>query len=141
MEYLFHIIPLGSGGKMKNQQSNKVALTRGVVLTKAMMRAADRLGISGKQLSDVIGLSEAQISRMKNGQAALSEASKPFELSTLLVRVFRSLDAIVGGDESATKLWMTSPNTALNGCPIDRMISVQGLADVVTYLDARRAPI
>jgi hypothetical protein len=59
----------------------------------------------------------------------------------LLVRVFRSLDAIVGGDERATKLWMTSQNTALNGRPIDRMISVQGLADVVTYLDARRAPI
>ncbi|WP_458792575.1 antitoxin Xre/MbcA/ParS toxin-binding domain-containing protein [Yoonia sp. MH D7] len=127
--------------KMKNLQSNEVALTRGVVLTKAMMRAADRLGMSGKQLSDVIGLSAAQISRMKNGEAALSEASKPFELSALLVRVFRSLDAIVGGDERAIKLWMTSQNTALNGRPIDRMISVQGLADVVTYLDARRAPI
>ena len=46
---------------MKNLQSNEVALTRGVVLTKAMMRAADRLGMSGKQLSDVIGLSAAQI--------------------------------------------------------------------------------
>lgn len=81
---------------MKNLQSDEVALTRGVVLTKAMMRAADRLGLSGKQLSDVIGLSAAQISRMKNGEAVLSEASKSFELSALLVRVFRSLDAIVG---------------------------------------------
>ena len=93
---------------MKNLHANEVALTRSIVLTKAMMRAADRLGMSGKQLSDVIGLSAAQISRIKNGEAALSEASKPFELSALLVRVFRSLDAIVGGDESATKLWMTS---------------------------------
>jgi len=126
---------------MENLQSNEVALTRGLVLTKAMMRAADRLGMSGKQLSEVIGLSAAQISRMKNGEAALSEASKSFELSALLVRVYRSLDAIVGGDESATKLWMTSQNTALNGRPIDRMVSVEGLADVVTYLDARRAPI
>jgi transcriptional regulator with XRE-family HTH domain len=126
---------------MKNLQSSEVKLSRGVVLTKAMIRAADRLGMSGKQLSEVIGLSAAQISRMKNGEAALSEASKPFELSALLVRVFRSLDAIVGGDESAIKLWMTSQNTALNGRPIDRMVSVQGLADVVTYLDARRAPI
>jgi transcriptional regulator with XRE-family HTH domain len=138
----FHILfPQEVERKMKTLQSNEAALTRSVVLTKAMMRAADRLGMSGKQLSDVIGLSAAQISRIKNGEAALSEASKPFELSALLVRVFRSLDAIVGGDESATKLWMTSQNTALNGRPIDRMISVQGLADVVTYLDARRAPI
>lgn len=126
---------------MRNHQVNEAAPTRGIVLTKAMMRASDRLGMSGKQLSDVLGLSAAQISRMKNGEAALAEASKAFELSALLVRVFRSLDAIVGGDERAAKLWMTSQNAALYGRPIDRMVSVQGLADVVTYLDARRAPI
>lgn len=126
---------------MQNHQVNEAAPTKSVVLTKAVLRAADRLGMSGKLLSDVLGVSEAQISRMKNGDAALPETSKAFELSALLVRVFRSLDAIVGGDDRAAKLWMTSQNSALNGRPVDRMVSVQGLADVVTYLDARRAPI
>ena len=126
---------------MANHLINQPVPARGAVLTKAAMRAGARLGLSGKLLSDVLGISEAQVSRMRNGEAALSENTKAFELAALLVRVFRSLDAIVGGDEAAAKAWITSENTALGARPIDRMLSIQGLADVVTYLDARRAPI
>lgn len=126
---------------MINHAINQPAPARGAVLAKAAMRAGARLGLSGKLLSDVLGLSEAQISRMRNGEADLGENTKAFELAALLVRVFRSLDAIVGGDEAAAKAWITSENTALGARPIDRMVSIQGLADVVTYLDARRAPI
>jgi len=126
---------------MANHAINQSAPARGAVLTKAAMRAGGRLGLSGKLLSDVLGLSEAQISRMRNGEADLGENTKAFELAALLVRVFRSLDAIVGGDEAAAKAWITSENLALGARPIDRMVSIQGLVDVVTYLDARRAPI
>jgi CRP-like cAMP-binding protein len=126
---------------MENHHAKAAAPSRGVVLTKAAIRAAARLGMSGKLLSDVIGLSEAQVSRMRNGDVALTENTKAFELAALLVRVFRSLDAILGGDERAAQVWITSQNIALGGRPIDRMVSIQGLADVVTYLDARRAPI
>jgi len=126
---------------MTNHAIDHTAPARGAVLTKAAMRAGARLGLSGKLLSEILGLSEAQVSRMRNGEASLSENTKAFELAALLVRVFRSLDAILGGDEAAAKLWITSQNTALGARPIDRMVSVQGLADVVTYLDARRAPI
>lgn len=126
---------------MANHVINQPVPARGAVLTKAAMRAGARLGVSGKLLSDVLGISEAQVSRMRNGEADLSENTKAFELAALLVRVFRSLDAIVGGDEAAAKAWITSENTALGARPIDRMLSIQGLADVVTYLDARRAPI
>lgn len=126
---------------MENHHVKAAAPSRGVVLTKAATRAAARLGMSGKLLSDILGLSEAQVSRMRNGDVALAENTKAFELAALLVRVFRSLDAILGGDERATQVWITSQNVALGGRPIDRMVSIQGLADVVTYLDARRAPI
>ncbi|MBI1495452.1 antitoxin Xre/MbcA/ParS toxin-binding domain-containing protein [Halocynthiibacter styelae] len=126
---------------MTNHAINQSAPARGAVLTKAAMRAGARLGLSGKLLSDVLGLSEAQVSRMRNGEADLGENTKAFELAALLVRVFRSLDGIVGGDETAARAWITSENTALGARPIDRMVSIQGLADVVTYLDARRAPI
>lgn len=126
---------------MANHLTNASAPGRGAVLSKAATRAAARLGLSGKLLSKVLGLSEAQVSRMRKGEVALSEHTKAFELAALLVRVFRSLDAIVGGDETAAKAWIFSENSALGARPIDRMISVQGLADVVTYLDARRAPI
>ena len=63
------------------------------------------------------------------------------ELSILLLRVFRSLDAIVDGDENTTKSWMKNVNTALGDAPINKIVTVQGLIDVLTYLDARRATI
>ena len=114
---------------------------RGAVLTKAAIRAAERLGIHGRLLAEVIGVSEAQVSRFRNGKSALAEHTKPFELAALLVRAFRSLDAIIGGDEGVARAWMNASNSALGARPVERITSVQGLADVVTYLDARRAPL
>lgn len=113
----------------------------GVVLTKAALRAADRLGLSGRQLADIVGVSEATVSRWKRGDSLLEPGSKPFELAALLVRTFRSLDAITGGDEAVARRWLTAPNTALAARPVERMTQVQGLVDVTTYLDARRAPL
>ncbi|MDD3446807.1 MAG: DUF2384 domain-containing protein [Zavarzinia sp.] len=111
------------------------------VVTKAAIRAADRLGLSARALSEVIGVSEASVSRMKRGEYLLPEAGKSFELAVLLIRAFRALDAITGGDERALAAWVGSPNLALGGVPRDRMMTVGGLADVVAYLDARRAPL
>lgn len=112
---------------------------RGQVLTKAALRAAERLDIPGRLLSDVLGVSQAQISRFRRSQSMLIEDSKPFELAALLVRVFRSLDAITGGDEQVARAWLAAPNAALGARPLERIASAQGLVDVVTYLDARRA--
>jgi transcriptional regulator with XRE-family HTH domain len=113
----------------------------GAVLTKAALRAADRLGLSGRQLADIVGVSEATVSRWKRGESLLQPGSKPFELAALLVRTFRSLDAITGGDEAVARRWLAAPNTALAARPVERMTQVQGLVDVTTYLDARRAPL
>lgn len=113
----------------------------GAVLTKAALRAADRLGLSGRQLADIVGVSEATVSRWKRGDSLLEPGSKPFELAALLVRTFRSLDAITGGDEAVARRWLAAPNTALAARPVERMTQVQGLVDVTIYLDARRAPL
>jgi transcriptional regulator with XRE-family HTH domain len=126
---------------MQNPSTHNIAPERGAVLTKAAIRAAERLDLSGRLLADVLGVSEAQVSRFRNGEAALAERSKSFELAALLVRVFRSLDAITGGDEGVARAWMRAPNAALAARPADRILSAQGLVDVVTYLDARRAPL
>jgi transcriptional regulator with XRE-family HTH domain len=113
----------------------------GAVLTKAALRAAERLGLLGRQLADIVGVSEATVSRWKRGESLLEPGTKPFELAVLLVRVFRSLDAITGGDEAVARRWLTAHNTALAAKPVDRMMQIQGLVDVTAYLDARRAPL
>ena len=74
------------------------AATAPAVVTKATVRAAERLALSNRLLAEVLGVSEATVSRMGAGTYQLAPASKPFELAVLFVRLFRSLDAIVGGD-------------------------------------------
>jgi hypothetical protein len=122
-------------------QERQAAPGRGAVLSKAALAAADRLGLTARALARIIGVSEPTISRMKRGDLGLEEGTKPYELAALLVRAFRSLDAVTGGDERVARAWMQAENLALGGVPVTLMASVQGLCDVVAYLDARRAPL
>jgi hypothetical protein len=109
------------------------------VVTKAVTRAAERLGLSNRLLADVLGLSEATVSRMGSGSYRLDAGTKPFELALLFIRLFRSLDSIAGGDRAVARAWLRNENTALGAKPIALIESVTGLVNVVAYLDARRA--
>ena len=109
------------------------------LLTKAVLRAADRLAIKNAVLARILGLSGPTISRMRNGKYRLDRGQKPFELAVLLIRLYRSLDGIVGGDDSVAADWLTNKNTVLDGVPLELIQSVSGLANVIHYLDARRA--
>ncbi|HEX6588054.1 MAG TPA: MbcA/ParS/Xre antitoxin family protein [Longimicrobiales bacterium] len=107
------------------------------VLTRATLSAAARLGLRSRELAAVLGASEASVSRLK-GARMLDPASKEGELALLFLRLFRSLDALMGGDETRARAWLRAENLHLGGVPADRMRSVEGLIDVVQYLDAMR---
>ena len=109
------------------------------VITKAAVAAAERLGLNARALADILGLSEASVSRMKRQDHLLERGSKSFELAILFVRLFRSLDAIVGGDETVARQWLRNANRAFGAAPIDKIVTIAGLTDVLAYLDARRA--
>jgi hypothetical protein len=111
----------------------------GALVTKATLRAAERLGLSNKELARILGLSESTVSRMGARAYALTPEQKPYELALLFVRLYRSLDSIVGGDQAVAKTWLRADNTALGGTPLARIMSVAGLAETIAYLDARRA--
>ncbi len=108
------------------------------VLTKAVARAAERLGITKALLAKILGLSPPTVTRLYSGAYKLDERRKEWEFALLFVRVFRSLDSIVG-DEQTARRWLNSDNRALNGKPIDLIRRTDGLVRVVQYLDASRA--
>jgi hypothetical protein len=118
-----------------------VASERERVLTTATVRAAEHLDINASTLAAIIGVSQPTVSRMKSGTYFLAERSKPFELAQLFLRMFRSLDSIVGSDDATARSWLTTHNLALQGRPIDLVTKAQGLVETVMYLDARRAII
>lgn len=110
------------------------------VLSKAVARAAERLGVSRAQLARVLGVSAATITRLYSGAYLLEHNRKEWEFALLFVRVFRSLDSIVGNEASA-RIWLNSENHGLNGRPLDLIANTEGLVRVVQYLDASRARI
>lgn len=107
------------------------------VLTKATLAAAARLGLRNKHLAEVIGVSEATVSRWQSGRG-LDANRKEGELALLFLRLYRSLDALIGGDDIKARSWMHAENDHVGGVPADRIRTVEGLVDVVQYLDAMR---
>ncbi|RWC34483.1 MbcA/ParS/Xre antitoxin family protein [Mesorhizobium sp.] len=122
---------------MRLQAAAKTA--ENAVLTKATLRAADLLDITARVLASVIGVSEATVSRMRRDEFLLERGTKPFELAVLFVRLFRSLDAIVGGDAAVARAWLKNANTAFDAAPLEKILTITGLVDVIAYLDSRRA--
>ena len=108
------------------------------VLSKAVVRAAKLLDLTQRDVSAALGVSEATASRLFSGKYLLSpDRAKEWELARLLVRMFRSLDALWGHDETARQ-WLAGANLALAARPKDLLRSVEGMVRVVTYLDAAR---
>ena len=122
---------------MKQQIAEREARVA-AVLTKAALRAAALLEISQRELAAIVGVSPATLSRIASGQRSFSPATKEGELALLFVRVFRSLDALFGGDDVNSRAWLRTENLYLAGIPIELMQRVKGLVDVADYLDAMR---
>ncbi|WP_374586800.1 antitoxin Xre/MbcA/ParS toxin-binding domain-containing protein [Ideonella dechloratans] len=110
------------------------------VLAKATARASELLGLKGVTLARTLGLSEPTVSRLLKGQKGLAPDTKEGELALLLVRVYRSLDALVGTDDQKRRAWMSSYNQALGGEPLQLIQKAEGLVATLNYLDAMRAP-
>ena len=107
------------------------------VLSKAVARAAERLDVSKSMLAKVLGVSPPTITRLYSGNYLLDPKRKEWDFALLFVRLFRSLDSIVG-DESTARQWLTSDNLALNAKPIELIRNTEGLVRIVQYLDASR---
>jgi hypothetical protein len=107
------------------------------VLAKATLAAARRLGLSNRDLARALGTSEASISRL-SGNRRLREGRAEASLALLFVRLFRSLDAVTGGNDASARAWFTAANHHLGGVPAALVGSPEGLVNVVQYLDAIR---
>ncbi len=110
------------------------------VITKAVLGAADRLALRQKDLAAILGASEASVSRLHH-ERRVEPVSKEGELALLFLRAYRSLDTLVGGDDDAARRWLHADNIPLGGVPAERIKSVEGLVDVVRYLDAVRGTL
>jgi transcriptional regulator with XRE-family HTH domain len=93
--------------------------------------------VRNRDLAEVLGSSEASISRLARGRR-IDPEGKEGELALLLLRLYRALDTLVGGDDAKARAWLHAHNDHLGGVPVERIRRVEGLVDVVQYLDAMR---
>ena len=118
------------------------ALDEASVVSNALLRAWEVLGLSSAELAEIIGTSESTLSRIRNRKRGpIPLGTKEGELALLFLRVFRSLDALVGGNEVHAKAWLHAENRHVGGVPLRRMKTIEGLVDVAEYLDAMRGTI
>ncbi|MCA1829030.1 MAG: antitoxin Xre/MbcA/ParS toxin-binding domain-containing protein [Myxococcales bacterium] len=108
------------------------------VIAKSLVRAAEALGLSQAEVAGVLGSSAASVSRTFAGERGVDPASAEGRHALLLVRVFRSLDPLVGGDTAKARLWLHAKNRHLGEAPARLLTSTQGLVHVADYLDAMR---
>lgn len=112
--------------------------TAPVVLTKALERASQHLDFTDREVAGVLGVSPSSVSRLFRGLRTVDPVSKEGELALLFLRVFRSLDGLLGGDREQSRRWLRAYNRHLAGVPADLLQTAQGLVRVADYLDALR---
>ena len=143
MKYYFVLVKWGKNSMPTSTNvgtmPEKTVTVEGVV-AKALFNAADRLCVDEQTLQKTIGLSESTLEKVKKSGRMPTDPKK-MEIALLFIRLFRSLDAIAGGDPDTVRSWMCAENLALCGRPVDRIQTITGLIDVLGYLDTRRALI
>lgn len=113
----------------------------GEILAEAVRRIAAYWQLTNDGLGDILGLSASTISRLRNETWQFQRGAKSFELAQYLVRLFRSLDSLMGSDDAASRSWLHAENLELDGRPIDLIRTIRGLMMVADYVDDYRARV
>ncbi len=103
------------------------------VLGEAVLNAGTQLGLSATKVGQIIGRNRTSI--VRNG---INPQAKEGELAMLLIRIYRSLYALMGGNETNMRHFMQTRNLATRGIPAEQISKVTGLVRLVEYLDAMR---
>jgi hypothetical protein len=123
-------------GLTSNAVADGANLNPGDVLTRALVKAGKELGLTQTELGAIVGRDRTALSR-----GALEPDTKSGELALLLIRAYRALFVLVGGEPRQMKHWMHIHNHHVGGVPAELVRSVVGLMRVVEYLDAIRGRV
>lgn len=102
---------------------------RNVVLAKAVLNTAKKLGLCDDQLCKVLGVDYSMIQQLKT----LDPSSEPGERALILIQIFRSVYALSGGNAEWIQRFMKSPNRMTGGIPIEQVQDETGLIKVFEY--------
>ena len=114
-------------------------LNQDMVLLKAVRRAGEELGLSTREIDQAIGHS----TRRYPFSATLRKSNVTQKLQTRqmiasVLRLHRSLSALVGNDVTLMRHWMATANHHTGGVPRQQLQDPGQLVKMVQYLETMR---
>ena len=107
------------------------------VLTREFFSATCSMGLSNREIAEILGVSEPTISRAKKKEIYFSRTrSHQWSIAELLVRACRELTRIYDHPRKE-KHWFTTYNHLLAAFPIELIRRYEGLLEVVHHLEGR----
>lgn len=108
------------------------------VLAKALVRAQSAMGIDNQQMAAILGVNRTTLARAYQSEN-LDPEQNAGRLAAVVLRIYRSVHTLMGGDTRNIQHWLNTPNRAFSEqTPLQLMLSVDGLVSVAQYCDAMR---
>jgi len=128
---------VGRVGVVAQVRSREAAsgLNENVVLRKALQRAGEELGLTAQETAQAIGKSRTFFEQGR-AQSRIDQHTR--QMIALVLRLHRSLSALVGDDTALMRHWMGTPNRHTGGVPRQQLQDPQQLVELLQYLDAMR---
>jgi hypothetical protein len=110
-------------------------LNEGLVLRKALQRAGEELGLSAQETAQAIGRSRTFFEQAR-AQSRIDRHTQ--QMMALVLRLHRSLSALVGDDIELMRHWIATANRHTGGIPRQQLQDPEQLVELLQYLDAMR---
>jgi hypothetical protein len=110
-------------------------LNEGLLLRRALQRAGEELGLSAQETAQAIGKSRTFFEQAR-AQSRIDQHTQ--RMIALVLRLHRSLSALVGDDTDLMGHWINTANRHTGGVPREQLQDPEQLVELVHYLDAMR---
>ncbi|QTD65691.1 MULTISPECIES: antitoxin Xre-like helix-turn-helix domain-containing protein [Acinetobacter] len=117
-----------------NTPSSRQSLDQKRILAKAFFKASEQLNLSQTQLAMILGISELEIHKLRS-EGQLDPFSQQGERALLIIRLFKALYNLSGGDQETIQLFLSSRNQVTGGIPLEQIETMNGLVACLQFVE------
>lgn len=110
--------------------SSEQTLNNKTILAKAFFNASEQLNLSQTQLAVILGISEPAINKLRS-ECQIDPLSQQGERALSVIRLFKSLYDLSGGDRDWIQQFLNTKNRVTGGIPLKQIETAHGLVAVL----------
>ena len=110
-------------------------INRSRLLAKTSWKAAQQLGLKPEQFVRILHL-ECVDMDLSDASLMLDPNSQSGEIAIIVIRIYRAVYSLNGGDIKWMHRFLNSPNLLTGGVPIEQMETMHGLLSVLKAVEA-----